>query len=604
MSNPEPKVTNDEVVNPSDADDFSVKLGDLNQAVIMMVDDEPITMEVLQAFLEDAGYQKFVLVEDSVQAMAQIEEQRPDVLLLDLVMPEVDGFEILEKIRGNPSLTHLPVIMLTSASDAWTKLQALDLGATDFLSKPVDPSELSLRVRNTLAAKAYIDQLAFYDGLTQLPNRQLFVDRVEWAIQRAMRSQDELAILHIVLDDFNRVSETFGPKVGDEVIKQVAERIDGCVRDSDAVGRVGADGQSTPSLFRMVGAEFSVLCPVINDTESAARVAQRILDSLKGPFDAEGTDVSIAASIGIAGYPTDGDKSALLIRRAVGACSQARGRGGNRYEFFSSEMNSKAMQRMQIEADLRRGIENGDLVLHYQPKIDVQTGRFYGVEALVRWQRTPDNLVYPGDFIEIAEENGLIVEIGDWVLKTACDQLQVWHEMGFKINVAVNLSAKQFFDCDLLDSVRTCLSGRTFDAGCLTLELTESLLMTDANAAVEVLDHLKALGPRISIDDFGTGYSSLSYLKKFPLDELKIDRAFIMEVTKDHKDKAIVAAVTYMAHQLDLSVVAEGVEESPQLDYLREAGCDIYQGYFFSRPIPADDLTALLVDAGESQVAV
>jgi diguanylate cyclase (GGDEF)-like protein len=519
-------------------------------------------------------------------------------------MPEVDGFEILERIRSTSNLTHLPVIMLTSASDASTKLQALDLGATDFLSKPVDPSELSLRVRNTLAAKAYLDQLAFYDGLTQLPNRQLFIDRIDWAIQRATRSQEELAILHIVLDDFNRVAETFGPKVGDEVIKQVAERIDGCVRGSDAIGRVGVESQSAPSLFRMVGAEFSVLCPVINDAESAARVAQRILDSLKTPFDAEGTEVSIAASVGIAGYPTDGDKSALLIRRAVGASSQARGKGGNRYEFFSSEINNKAMQRMQIEADLRRGIENGELVLHYQPKINVQTGQFYGVEALVRWQRSPDALVYPCDFIEIAEENDLIVRIGDWVLQTACDQLQSWHDQGFKINVAINLSAKQFFDSDLLGSVRGCLERKSFDARSLTLELTESLLMADANAAVEVLGQLKALGPRISIDDFGTGYSSLSYLKKFPLDELKIDRAFIMEVTKDPKDKAIVAAVTYMAHQLGLSVVAEGVEESIQLDFLREAGCDIYQGYFFSRPVSADALTAMLVDARGSQIAI
>ncbi len=580
------------------------KFGELNQATIMMVDDEPITMEVVQAFLEDSGYQNFVLIEDSTSAMKQVLLHRPDILLLDLVMPEVDGFEILQQVRSNADLMHMPVIMLTSASDASTKLQALDLGATDFLSKPVDPSELSLRVRNTLAAKAYIDQLAYYDGLTKLPNRQLFVDRIDWAIRRAARTEEELAILHISLDDYSRVAETFGPKVGDEVIKQVADRIDTCVRGSDAVSRSGAEDQSTPSLFRMVGAEFSVLCPIINDIESAARVAQRVLDSLTMPFNADGTEVSITASIGIAGYPADGEDSSLLIRRAVGASSQARDRHGSRYEFFSSEMNQKSMLRMQIEADLRRAVENDQMVLHYQPKVDIRTGSIYGVEALVRWQREPGKLVFPGEFIDIAEENGLIVAIGEWVLRTAGDQLEAWHDQGFKINVAVNLSAKQFFDSDLLHTAQTCLADRSFDPSSLTLELTESLLMNDADTAVKVLHELKALGPRISIDDFGTGYSSLSYLKAFPIDELKIDRAFIMEVIEDPKDKAIVSAVTYMAHQLGLSVVAEGVEESAQLEFLRETGCDIYQGYFFSRPIPADDLTAMLIQAGDTQVAV
>lgn len=578
-------------------------LDNLTRATIMMVDDEPITMEVAQAFLEDAGYRNFVLVEDSRQAMDRIYEHRPDIVLLDLMMPEVDGFEILAQIRRDSALNHLPVIMLTSSGDADTKLRSLDLGATDFLGKPVDPSELSLRVRNTLAAKAYLDQLAFYDGLTKLPNRQLFVDRVDWAIQRAGRDGTELAILHVALDDFSRIYETFGPKVGDEVIKQVAERIDGCIRASDSLARGLDQTESAPSLYRMVGTEFSILCPVITDTENAARVAKRVIDGLRAPFDAEDTEVSIGASVGIAGYPSDGDSSTVLIKRAVVASSQARGRGGSRYEFFSGEMNDKALQRLQTEADLRRGIDEGRLVLHYQPKVDIRSGELYGVEALVRWQREPGRLAYPGEFIEIAEETGLIAAIGEWVLDTACKQLQTWHARGFAINIAVNLSTKQFFDCDLPRVASACLARRSVDPRYLTLELTESLLMKDTEAAVRMLHQLKGLGPRLSIDDFGTGYSSLSYLKTFPIDELKIDRAFVRELTEDDKDKAIVSAVTYMAHQLGLSVVAEGVEQPAQLEFLRQAGCDIYQGYLFSRPVPAEELTAMLMRARETRSA-
>ena len=469
---------------------------------------------------------------------------------------------------------------------------------------PADPSELALRVRNTLAAKAYVDQLAYYDNLTDLPNRRLFIDRLDWALQHAAREQIELAVLHVGLDEFSRISDTFGPKVGDEVIKQVARRIDACVRASDVVARGVGHEASTPSLFRTSGAGFSVLCPVISSTESAAVVAQRVLGNLAVPFDAGGTEVSIGASIGIAGYPADGDSSSLLINRSVGASSQARDKGGNRYEFFSKELNGESLRRLQLEADLRRGIEEDQLELHYQPKVDIRSGELYGVEALVRWRREPGRLVYPDQFIGVAEESGLIVALGDRVLRSACDQLQAWHARGFDVSIAVNLSARQFFDGDLLRSADECLASRSIDPRYLTLELTESLLMQDAGAAVDMLHQLKATGPRISIDDFGTGYSSLSYLKTFPIDELKIDRSFIGEVLHDAKSRAIVSTVIYMAHQLGLKVVAEGVEEAAQLKFLAEIGCDAYQGYYFSRPVPAEELTGMLTAAREARQAV
>ena len=282
----------------SDSDTFS-------QATIMMVDDEATTMEVMQAFLEEAGYQRFVLMEDSSHAMGKIEELRPDILLLDLMMPKVPGFEILQQVRGHSLLGHLPVIILTSSSDAETKLKALDYGATDFLAKPVDPSELILRVRNTLAAKAYQNQLAYYDSLTKLPNRSLFLDRLDWFLQRAERNNENLVMFHITLDQFKRVYNTLGPQVGDQVIMQIAGRISSCIRSSDMFGRGADDIRELDSLFHVGGDEFSLLCPTMANSQHAIKLASRILKVMENPFDANGTEVHIWPSIGIATYPED-----------------------------------------------------------------------------------------------------------------------------------------------------------------------------------------------------------------------------------------------------------------------------------------------------------
>lgn len=572
----------------------------LTQATIMMVDDEATTMEIMRAYLEDADYQHFVLVEDSSRAMELIEEHRPDILLLDLMMPNVPGFQILKQVRDHPKLKHLPVIILTSSSDAETKLQALDRGATDFLAKPVDPSELKLRVRNTLAARAYLNQLAYYDALTKLPNRSLFLDRLAWFIQRAERHHENLVLLHITLNQFKRLSNTFGPEISDQLITQIAERMSSCMRRSDVFGRGIPDSSELDSLFRVDGDEFSLLCPTMAHAEHATNLASRILKVMESPFNANGTEVYISPSIGIASFPADAEDLTTLIQCAVGASAQANFHGKGGFNFYSSELNSQSLERLRMEADLRHAIEGDQLLLYYQPKVEVKSGHIIGVEALVRWQKPDGTLIFPDQFIPLAEETGLIIPLGEWVLKEACAQLAQWQAQGIRIQVAVNVSAKQFNDGYLVDLVRETLQSKGVDAKLLTLELTESLLMGNAEQAVETLNHLMALGPKISMDDFGTGYSSLSYLKRFPIHELKIDRSFLTDITHNPEARALVSAMIYLGHEFSLTVVAEGVENQEQLDLLTTLNCDHYQGYFFSRPIRVEALAPMLHAEGPS----
>ena len=572
------------------------KLGDdfeqMRNATIMMVDDEPITMEVVRTFLEDAGYRNFILVEDSTRAMEQLREYRPDVLLLDVVMPAVSGFDILGMLRQEPEFAHMPVIILTSSSDAVTKLQALDQGATDFLSKPVDPSELALRVRNTLAAKAYQDQLAYYDLLTNLPNRRLFSERTAWSIDNARREGAQVAVLHVAFEEFKRVTDTLGPKAGDEVLKQLSHRLSDNIRGSDMVSMDALDNDAWMDVFSLGGADFSILAPNVRGLTSAAVIGRRIIKSMQEPFVAEGTEVYLTPSIGIAGYPDDARDAGTLLKLAVAASSQTD--SGERLKFYSAEMNQVSLARLRLEADLRRAVENNEFRLLYQPKVELSTGRIIGAEALIRWEREGGEIVSPMDFIPVAEETGLILEIGERVLGEACRQLARWREEGIDLRVSVNISALQFFEGDLLAQVTSALAEAGLEPESLILEVTESILMDRVDQAVDTLFQLRKLGLGISIDDFGTGYSSLSYLKRFDVDEVKIDRSFVIDVGRSREDRALITAVTYLSHKLGARVCAEGVEDAAQLKFLNKVKCDEYQGYFCSRPVSPGALADLV----------
>ncbi|MHC4434189.1 MAG: GGDEF/EAL domain-containing response regulator, partial [Planctomycetota bacterium] len=491
--------------------------------------------------------------------------------------------------------SHLPVIILTASSDTENKLRALDLGATDFLAKPVDPSELVLRVRNTLAAKAYMDQLAYYDVLTGLPNRKMFLEHFDWTLKKAQRYEDDLALLNIELDNFDQINDTIGLGAGDEVLRQMARRIEGAVRSVDVHGHCTQDKVTVKNLSRLDGSVFSLLLDRIRDPENAARVADRIIQAVSQPIKLEGSDIYVTASIGIAVFPADSQDCMALLRLASSAKDYAKNNGGDSFQFSSTDINQIYIGRRGLEDKLRKALPEEKLVLYYQPKVDIGKGNIQGVEALLRYKDVDDRIMPPSKFMPLAEETGLIISFGEWILHEACTQLVKWHRAGrIPISMSVNISVKQFADEEFLAVVKRIIKNTGFDPQFLTLELTEGLLLEDMENKIHMLNELKETGIQLSIDDFGTGYSSLNYLGRLPVDELKIDQSFIMDLSENSANRAIVSSVIFLAHNLGLVTVAEGVETKEQLHMLQLMGCDQYQGFFFSRPVPNAELYDLL----------
>lgn len=572
----------------------NTRLSRLKEATIMMVDDEPIMLDIIQALLEDAGYLNFISVQHSSKAIETIVQSNPDILLLDLDMPEINGFDVLKEIRAQEEYEFLPVIILTASGEANSKLRALELGATDFLSKPVDPSELALRVRNTLSAKAYQDQLAYYDNLTGLPNRKMFIDRLGWGIELVKRESKPLAMLDIGLDRFRQFNETLGPTAGDEILRTVAERLNEILRNSDIIARTDSM-QQMENMARTGGDEFSVVMCGVNSLVNASSISKRVLAAIKQPIVIDKDEIFLTACIGIAVYPEDGEDVESLIKHAGSAKDFAKKQGADNYQFYSSEMNALSIARLKLESDLRKALENDEFELNYQPKVDPVSGKVTGMESLLRWVHPEDGSVSPEDFIPVAEAMGLIIPLGSWVLNEACRQTSEWVKAGHRdLIISVNVSAQQFTDAGLKDSIASALKDSELDPHHLVLEITESMLMGDIKHYINLLDEIKSLGVSFSIDDFGTGYSSLSYLKKFPIDELKIDRSFLEGVPANNDDNSIVKAIIAMAHSLGHKVVAEGVENVQQLEFLKEHNCDIIQGFFYSRPLSKDDFLAYL----------
>ncbi|MEQ1529317.1 MAG: EAL domain-containing protein [Methylococcales bacterium] len=437
-------------------------------------------------------------------------------------------------------------------------------------------------------ARQSLDYMAHFDALTGLPNRTLLKDRVAQAIAHAQRSRGMMAILFLDLDNFKVVNDTIGHTLGDVLLKRVALRISACLRDGDTVARLGGD-------------EFIIMLPDIVDSQDAAKVAAKILESLVESFNIEQHEVFVSASIGISIFPNNSQTLDGLLADADGAMYYAKKLGKNNYQFFTSQMNSSAQHYMKVEKHLRRALEQNELQLYYQPQVDIETGQVIGMEALLRWFSPELGSVIPQDFIPLAEESGLIVPIGAWVLKTACHQAKAWYEQGLPIRVSVNLSSRQFHQVQqhqqehpLLETVLDALTESGLPPDLLELELTEGILMQHLDSTMRILTVLKSKGVRLSVDDFGTGYSSLSYLKRFPIDTLKIDKSFVNDISTDPSDKAIVAAITVMAQQLKLEVVAEGVETEAQLEYLKELRCHYVQGYYFSKPLTAEDALLFL----------
>ncbi len=559
-----------------------------SEALIMMVDDEALVIELTQALLDEAGYKRFVHTSRSTEAIAMMQRERPAVVLLDINMPGKSGFELLEEMRADEVLQHIPAIVLTSADDPATKLKALELGASDFLRKPVDASELVLRLRNTLAAMAYREYLAYFDRTTGLINRQRFLSELERTLIDVHESKRMGALLQIGLDRFRQINEVLGPGSGDAVIRETGRRIRGVLQDLQAPGKRRDD---QPFAARFGGDEFSVLLPTIPNTAYPSHLADELLRALALPLEIGGKALRVTASIGVAVFPPDGMSGDELVKNAGAAQHEAKKAGRNTFRFYSKELNAKAAVRLGIEEELRRALEKGELRLFYQPKLNIARTEVCGAEALMRWQHPQRGLVPPNEFIPVAEESGLIVQLGEWALHAACRQLQEWAAAGLgRVPVAVNVSPRQF-QAGLPGIVRGAIDA-SGQGEYLHLEVTESSVMGSSKSAVELLRELRSIGLRLSMDDFGTGYSSLSHLHLLPLNELKIDRSFITAIPADGGNAPLVDAIIAMAHSLGLTVVAEGVETERQLAYLRERGCDECQGYLFSKPLPAAEFAA------------
>jgi diguanylate cyclase (GGDEF)-like protein/PAS domain S-box-containing protein len=685
---------------------------DILNARILVVDDQEVNVTLLVYLLTNTGYTNVMSVRDPFQVEALHREHAFDLILLDLHMPGMSGFDVMEVLRPLEQETWLPVLVVTAEPDK--KIKALEAGARDFISKPFDAVEVLTRIRNMLevrllhreslnygamlertvqertaelqrfrtamdatadaiflidtrtnklidasggacrmlgytranllragsaaiglgspgelhqqAAEAKLiraDQmtvpvevtwlvrpmdgvptmiavardiserliaaqrlkhLAHYDRLTGLPNRTLFFQTLQDAIAIARDKRWRIAVLYMTLDRFKVINESLGAALGDELLRQFSNRLVQCVRVRDTVGRLGGD-------------EFALILTMSPSQQNdAVEVAEQVRDMLRASFELDGHEAVLTASIGIAMYPEDATEAENLVKYADVAMARAREAGRDGYRFFTAGMNVQVVARLELELALRRALEHGEFLLHYQPKVNVVSGLIAGTEALLRWNRPGHGMVFPAEFVHVMEDTGLIVRVGDWIIDAACKQIARWRASGTgDVRVAVNISSRQFVEGDLENVVRQAVATHGIDPGLLELELTESALMNDAERTVQILDNIKRLGVTVSIDDFGTGYSSLAYLKRFPLDKLKIDIAFVRDVTVNPDDAAIAVAIINMAHSLHMKVVAEGVETMAQWSYLARQSCDEIQGFHFSRPLSPDDLSALVV---------
>ena len=481
--------------------------------------------------------------------------------------------------NGNKGKLEYEIIGL-KGSHRWMEMHAVPL------VNETDGSTLLLSVTRDITASKEsarrLVHLVHYDSLTGLPNRVLLIERLEEAVQHANRHDRLVGIVFLDLDRFKNINDSMGHEIGDTLLKEVAVRLSGSVRRGDTVARLSGD-------------EFALVLADMEHVDDASHIAQKILESFRQPFRIAGRELFISASLGVTLYPFDDRGAQGLLRNADIAMYRAKESGKNGYVFYAAEMTMKATERMSLENDLRYALERGEIFLHYQPVIDGKTGRISSCEALLRWKHHDRGMISPTQFIPLAEETGLIVPIGEWVLRAACAQCRAWQKQGFsKLRVAVNLSARQFRQSDLSASIYNVLQTTGLNPIFLELELTEGIIMEQAETSVASLKELKAMDIRISVDDFGTGYSSLSYLKRFPIDILKIDQSFVRDIPGDADDAAIAELIITLAHSLGLTVVAEGVETVEQADFMRERHCDAMQGYYFSRPVGPDDFMRLL----------
>lgn len=571
-------------------------------ASLLVVDDMPENIHQLLEALKD--HYRIRVANCGAKALEIVHgPNSPDLVLLDVVMPGMDGYEVCRRIKATAVGNRIPVIFVTVVDETQHKIRGFEVGAADYVTKPFDIDEVHARIRTHLELarlRRFLEDLvaqrtamlqvseekyrilAHRDPLTTLPNRVLFAELLAHAVQHAERNRGAFALLCLGLDQFKTVNESLGHRVGDQVLVEVGRRLQDLLPESVAIARIGGD-------------EFTV---ILERGEAMAPVdltAQRIIDALAEPFALDGRSVYIGASVGVALYPSDGLTPEALQASADAALHQAKATGRGMLRFASPDLAVRARARLTLEADLRHALERRELALHYQPLVDLISGKMVGLEALLRWRHPERGMISPGEFIPLAEESGLIVPIGNWVLREACRQIKAWSNAGLAPRqTSVNVSAVQLSRGRLLESVRAAVDESGIAPEQLELEITESFVMADREHSVRLLAELRRLGVRLSIDDFGTGYSSLAYLQQLEVHKLKVDMSFVRDMTTNAGNASIVRAIVALGHSLGLEVVAEGVEAVGQARYLRSLHCDTMQGYLVSRPLPADEMGVFL----------
>lgn len=567
-------------------------MGEKQKPSLLIIDDDEQIRNLLVELL-DQNYE-CKNVASAEEALAVLRGCEFDVVISDINMPGISGLDLLP--HAHEACPDAAVIMISGQQTIESAIEAIRGGAFDYIMKPLDLNHveaavaraqrhhrLLLQKRNyennleelVRERAAQLEHLAYHDALTGLPNRVLFLDRVTQVLTAAQRAPQMIGVVFLSLDRFKKINDTLGHAFGDFCMTEVSARLRQCVKDADTVARLDGD-------------EFALLLPQVSGTEDLVELTQTIAEALKTPFQLSEREVYVTASMGISIFPDDGADANSILKNAGAALHMAKMLGGNNYRFYTSDMNARALKRLELETNLRRAIEREELEVYYQPQIEYSSGKVVGAEALVRWHHPTLGLLQPAEFIPLAEDTGVIEQLGAWVMRTACVEAQLWHADGFDdIRIAVNVSAREFQNPDFYERMVETLADSGLDPRRLELELTETTIMENTHAAVELLRKIRKLGVKIAIDDFGTGYSSLSYLKRLPIDTLKLDRSFVNGATTDPDDAALVMAVITLAHNLRLKVIAEGVETEEHLRFLRLLRCDGGQGYLFGKPMPA-----------------
>ncbi len=567
-------------------------------AKILIIDD----VEQIRQLLGDLlSAHECVLAASAEEALSVLETRVFELVLSDINMPGISGLDLVPRILERSPET--VVVMISGEQGIESAIEALRVGAFDYITKPLDVRHVQAAVdralgqHHLLVAKhryenhleelvkertAEIEHLAYYDRLTDLPNRNLFIDRCSQAIAIAQRDQHQVGVMLVSLDRFKKIAESLGHEAGDVVLRDFAGRLRSCLREGDTVAHFEGD-------------EFALLLAQVGDTDELTDVCSLVNEALKQPFHLEIQEVYMTASTGVATFPANGEDTSIILRNAGAALYRAKKQGGNNYQFYAADMNTQAVKRLALESSLRRAIENQEFVAFYQPVVSLRTGEIIGTEALARWEHPELGILPPAKFIGLAEDTGLILEIGDFIMREACRQTRQWQDQGVgHFRIAVNISARHFQQVDFVERLMEILRETQLDPTCLDLELTETSIMENAQTSAAMLSDIRKLGVRVSIDDFGTGYSSLSYLKSLPIDTLKLDQSFVKGATTDPDDAALVMAIVTLAHNLRLKVVAEGVETEEQLAFLRLLRCDEGQGYLFGKPEPAAIFQSML----------